>query len=64
MNKRELERQILAWSRQQAQQSGYEDQMAQRAYQTGLILGLLSSICDNDFWAKRRVLDKILPKDR
>ncbi len=63
MHKRELERQLLAWSKEQAELSGYRDWQTQRIYQMGLLLGLLSSVCDNDFWAKTQVLKKIGKQD-
>ncbi len=64
MHKRELEKLLLAWSRQAAASSGYKDYQTQRVYQIGLLEGLLSSVCDDDFYARGRVLKKILPPDR
>lgn len=63
MHKRELERQLLIWSKQQAEQSGYQDKNLQRIYQMGVILGLLSSVCERDFYARQQILKKIQQKN-
>ncbi len=61
MHKRELERLLFAWTKQRAESSGYKDYQTQRVYQIGLLVGLLASVCDDDFYARGQVLKKIQP---
>ena len=65
MRKKELELALLQWSNQETRNGPYKNHPieVQRVYQTGLILGLLSSICENDFYAKKLVMKKLCLKD-
>ena len=65
MRKNELEHAILMWSNQETQKSRFRnhDIDVKRIHQLGLILGLLASVCEHDFYAKNLVLKKLCIKD-
>ena len=65
MHKRELEHHILLWSRQKVGESKYKDSPIelQRLYQTGVIVGLLSSIAQDDFYAQNLIKRTVCPKN-
>lgn len=65
MQKKQLEQALLQWSMMETERSRFKnhDYSVKRLHQLGLILGLLSSVCENDFYAKRLVIKKLCLKD-
>jgi hypothetical protein len=65
MHKKQLEQALLQWSARETENSRFagHDVSTRRAHQLGLILGLLSSVCEHDFYARNLVLKKLCLKD-
>ncbi len=61
MTKRELEQLILKWSFNKIQNSQWNISTVavQRLYQTGVLVGLIASLAEDDFYLKSR-LKKLL----
>lgn len=65
MTKRELEQQLMVWSNQRVNEGPYRNSSLElrRLYQTGVLLGLLTSVAENDFYAKKLIERTICKKD-